>query len=195
MKSQRTRLSDVARPVQMRKSISTEPCIGRQPVEHFQPIHGHPSVIIGCNPRFVEALGTVETGSCSQNPQYVSLRDALTIFSPLSLPKTSGKTSETGGSGGKGTQTFENESISWAPKVVRRRRAPVGHSKYKFRFISEDIELVGILKILSRVNFETVIICIRGCRELCVKMRVLPESQTLLLVLEKAKVPQNLLNA
>jgi hypothetical protein len=50
-------------------------------------------------------------------------------------------------------------------------------------------------KILSRVNFDAIPICLRRRREHCIKIRVLPESQTLLLVLETAKVPQNLLKA
>ena len=67
---QRTELSGGVPPVQTRKPISTELCIGRQPLEHFRPIRGHPSVIIGRNPRrSVEALGTVGMGSCLQNPQ------------------------------------------------------------------------------------------------------------------------------
>jgi hypothetical protein len=94
---QRTGPSDAARPVQTHKPKSTELCIGRQLIKHFQSIHGCPCVIIGCNPRrFVEALGMVDTGSCVQNPQDVSPRDALTMFPPLSLPQMSGKTSETG---------------------------------------------------------------------------------------------------
>ena len=95
--SQRTTLLGAARPVQMPKSISTEVCTGRQPIGHFQPVHGHPFVIIGCNSRlvrrFLEVLGTVDTGeSCLQNPQYDPLRDALRMLSPLSLPQMSGKT-------------------------------------------------------------------------------------------------------
>ena len=70
---QRTGLSGGAPqppPVQTHKPISTEICIGRQPIEHSQPIRGHPFVIIGRNPRrSVEALGTVDMGSCLQNPQ------------------------------------------------------------------------------------------------------------------------------
>jgi hypothetical protein len=66
---------------------------------------------------------------------------------------------------------------------------------YKFRFIDENIELVGMLKILGRVNFDTFPICLRRCREFCIEMRVLLESQSLFLVLDTAKVPQNLLKA
>ena len=67
---QRTELSGEVPPVQTRKPISTELCIGRQPIEHSQPIRGHPFVIISHNPRrSVEALGTVDMGSCLQNPQ------------------------------------------------------------------------------------------------------------------------------
>ena len=101
IKSQLTGLSGAARPVQMRKPISAELCTARQPlVVERHPIHEHPSVIIGsrCNPRrpAVEARGTVDTGSCLQNPQYVPVRDAMTVLSPLSLPYMSGKTSESG---------------------------------------------------------------------------------------------------
>jgi hypothetical protein len=94
--SRHTTLLGAARPEQMPKSISTDVCTERQPVEHFQPVHGHPFVIIGCNSRlarrFLEALGTVDIGeSCLQNPQYDPLRDDLRMLSPLSLPQMSGK--------------------------------------------------------------------------------------------------------
>ena len=92
-------------------------------------------------------------------------------------------------------QTFENDGISGAPNVAIRPREPVGHNMYKFRFISENIELVGMPEVLGRVNFESVPIFLRRCREFCIKMRVVPESQPLLLVLETAEVPQNLLKA
>jgi hypothetical protein len=71
----------------------------------------------------------------------------------------------------------------------------VGHNIYKFRFIGENIELVGMPKILGRVNFNTVAICLRRHREFCIKVRVVPESQTFLIVLETAEVPENLLKA
>jgi hypothetical protein len=92
-------------------------------------------------------------------------------------------------------QTFKNDGILGAPNVTIRPREPVGHNMYKFRFISENIELVGMPEVLGRVNFESVPILLRQCREFCIKMRVVPESQPLLLVLETAKVPQNLLKA
>ena len=100
--SQHTGLSGPTRPVQMHKRKSTEPCIGRQQlIKHSQTIDGYTCVITGRNPRprFLEALGTVDTGSRPQKPQYVPLRDALTMLSPLSLPSMPGKTSETGGGG------------------------------------------------------------------------------------------------
>ena len=81
--SQRT--GKLGRSVQTTKLVSTELCIGRQPVKYFQrmlPIHGNPSVTIGCNPRwFIEALETVETGSClcRQNSQGAKPRDPLTL--------------------------------------------------------------------------------------------------------------------
>ena len=94
----RTGISCAARPVQMHKPTSTELCMGRLPIEHFQPISEHPSVIIGGNPRlFVEAPETAGTGSRSQKPQYVPLRDAMTMPSPVSVPHVSGSTSETKG--------------------------------------------------------------------------------------------------
>jgi hypothetical protein len=92
-------------------------------------------------------------------------------------------------------QTFKNDGISGAPKVAKRPRKPVGYNMYKFRFISENVELVSMPKILGRVYFDIVPIFLRQRREFCIKMRVVPESQTLLLVLETAKVPQNLLKA
>jgi hypothetical protein len=66
---------------------------------------------------------------------------------------------------------------------------------HKFRFISENIELVGMLKILGRVDFEVVTICIRRCREFYIKMRVVHECQTFLHVLETVEIPKNLLKA
>ena len=102
--SQHTGLSGPTRPVQMHKRKSTEPCIGRQQlIKHSQTIDGYTCVITGRNPRprFLEALGTVDTGSRPQKPQYVPLRDALTMLSPLSLPSMPGKTSETGGGGNR----------------------------------------------------------------------------------------------
>ena len=63
---------------------------------------------------------------------------------------------------------------------------------YKFRFISENIEPASILKILGRVDFDIVHICFQRCREFHIKMRVVPESQTMLLILETAEVPKNL---
>ena len=66
---------------------------------------------------------------------------------------------------------------------------------YEFRFISENIEFVGMPKILGRVDSEFVPISLSRCREFGIKMRVLPESQTALLVLEMAEVPQNLFKA
>ena len=200
--SQHTGLSGAARPIQMNKPISLELCIGRPPIERFQPINGHPSVIIGCNRgKFLEALGTahirsrllspqnvtlkflgtvesrVDSASCLQNPQYVPLRDALTMHSPLSLPRMSFKTSETDAKK-KDTQTFENDSIFGGPKIAKRLQGPIRHNMYKFRVISENIELVRMPEILSRVDFNTVPVCFRQCREFCIKMRVVPESQT-----------------
>ena len=163
--SQRTGLSDGTGPVQTRKPISTELCIGRQPFEDFQLIHEHPSVIIGCNPGwFLEAPETVYTGSCLQNPQCVPLRDALTMPSPLSLPHVSGKTSETGEkkkkkNRNKDTQTFKYDGIFRAPKISEGLRDPIGHNMYEFRFISENIVFVGMPKILGRVDSEFVPIC------------------------------------
>ena len=117
--------------------ILTGLCIGRQPIEHFQPIDEHPSVMIGCNPRqFPEAVRTVDTGSCSQNPQNVPPPgDALTKLSPLSLPQISGKTSEKGDKI-KDAQTFENDSILGAPKVAEKLRDLASLDMYKFRLIS-----------------------------------------------------------
>jgi hypothetical protein len=145
----------------------------------------------------VEALGTVDTGSCLQNPQYVPLRDALTMLSPLSVPQMSGKTSEKGGKQKQDVRTFENDRIFGAPKVAKRPRDLVRLDMYKFRFISENVERAGMLKILGRVDSETVPICVWRCREFCIKMRVMPKRQVWLEVvlheLGKVKAPQNFL--
>lgn len=66
---------------------------------------------------------------------------------------------------------------------------------YRFRLIGENIKLAPMPKILNRVNFETVRIGVRRCRELCIKVRVILERQTFRVVLETAEVPQNLLKA
>ena len=105
----------------------------------------------------------------------------------------SGKISETRGKK-QDAQTFEDESIFWAPKIAKELQVrPVGHNIRKFRFISENIEHVGTPKIGGRVDSDTVSICLRQRWEFCIKMRVVPESQTFLLILETAKVPKNLL--
>jgi hypothetical protein len=57
-------------------------------------------------------------------------------------------------------QTFEDDSIFRAPKVAKTVRDLVGHNVYKFRFIDENVEFVGMPKILGRVNFDTVSICL-----------------------------------
>ena len=91
-------------------------------------------------------------------------------------------------------QTFENYAILGAPKIAKRLRDSVSHNMYKFLFIGENIELVGTSKIVGRINFDTPMCGLRY-REVFIKMRVLLKSQTSLLVLETAKVPQNLLHA
>jgi hypothetical protein len=117
------------------------------------------------------------------------------MHSPLSLPQVSGKASETGKKREQDAQTFKYDGILRAPKVAKGLRDLVGHNMYKFWFINENIEFVDMAKVLGRVNFEFVPIFLRRCREFRVKMRVLPESQTVLLVLEMAEVPQNLFKA
>ena len=92
-------------------------------------------------------------------------------------------------------QTFENKSIFGVPNVAINLRNLVGLDIYRFWFISDNIELVGMSKILGGVDFETVPIFLRRCREFNIKMRVIPESQTSPLILETAEVPQNLLKA
>ena len=59
----------------------------------------------------------------------------------------------------------------------------------KFWIISENIEFVGMPKVLGRVNFKTVPIFLRRRGELCIEMRVLRESQAFLLVLKMGEVP------
>ena len=164
--AQRTELLCAARPVQMAKPESTELCVERQPIKHLQPIIGHPSVMIGCNPqRFLEVLGTllgtVDTESCLQNPQYVPLRDALMILSPLSLPQISGRHQKHGERQKQNTHTFENNGILGTPQVSERLQDLADHNIYRFRFIGENIELVGVSKIFRRINFDSVPICLR----------------------------------
>ena len=185
---QRTEVSGETRPTRMQRLLSTELCVGRQPI-----IDGQPSVIFCRNTRqFREALGTVDTRSRSQISQYMPLRDALEIVSPLSLPQMSRKKLEIEKKKTR-RQTFEDDGMWRAQKVSRRLRNLVGRNMYKFRIISENIELVGMPKILGRVDFDTGCICRWRCREFSVKMWVFPESQMLFLVLETAKVPKNLL--
>ena len=104
--SQRTGLLGTTRLKQTHKPKSTElGCfvnldIGRQSIKHSRLIHGYPCVMIGFNPRqFREVLETVDTRSRLQkNPhwQFAPVRDALIMLSPISLPRMSDKTSETG---------------------------------------------------------------------------------------------------
>jgi hypothetical protein len=90
-------------------------------------------------------------------------------------------------------QTFKNDTIFQAPKIVNRVQAV--QITYRSRSVSENVELVGTSKILGRVESETMPICTGQCRELCIKIRDLDESQAFLLVLKTAEVPQNLLKA
>jgi hypothetical protein len=90
-------------------------------------------------------------------------------------------------------RTFENNRIFWAPKVAKRSQDLVSHNIYKLRFISENVELVAVLKILGRVDFETVPTFLRRRRKFCIKVGVIPESHPFLL--DTIKVPQNLLKA
>jgi hypothetical protein len=90
-------------------------------------------------------------------------------------------------------RTFENDRIFWAPKVAKRSQDLVGLNMYKLRFISENIELVAVLKILGRVDFKTVLIFLWRRRKFCVEVGVIPESHPFLL--NTTKVPQNLLKA
>ena len=197
---QRTGLSESGATcsTQTHKQKSTELGVGKQLIKHSRPIHGYRCVMIGCNSRrFPDVLGSVDTKSRLQNPhwQCAPVRDALTMLPPMSLPQMSGKTSETGGKQKQDAQTFENDSIWGAPNVAKRPRDLVGHNIYMFRVISENVEFVGMPKILSRVDFNAIPICLQRCRAFRIKMGILPESQTLLLVFETAEVPQNLLKA
>jgi hypothetical protein len=104
-------------------------------------------------------------------------------------------TSETAEITKTNSETFKKVSISWARKAARRLRDPVDRNIYRFRFNSENMELVGMPKILSRVYFETVPVFLQRCGEFCIKIRVVPESQTFLLIIETVEVPKNLLKA
>ena len=88
-------------------------------------------------------------------------------------------------------RTFENDRIFGAPNVAKRSRDLVGLNIYKLRFISENIELIAVLKILGRVDFETVAIFLWRRRKFCIKVGVIPESHPFLL--DTNKVPQDLL--
>lgn len=119
----------------------------------------------------------------------------MTTLPPLSLPQMSDKISETGETPQKNAQTFENDSILEVPKVAKKLLVPVGRNVYRFRFVDENIKLARMPKILGRINFDTLPIRFRRCREFCIKMRVATESQMYLLVLESAEIPQNFLDA
>ena len=156
--------SSSTRSTQTHEQKSTELGIGKRPIKHSRPIHGYHCAMIGCNSRrFLDVLGTVGTGDRLQNPhwQFVPLRDALTMLPPMSLPQMSGKTSETGEKTKQDAQTFENDSIWGAPHVAKRPRDLVGHNIYRFRVVGEDVEFVGMPKILSRVKFDAIPICLR----------------------------------
>ena len=122
----------------------------------------------------------------------LSVSNALILLSPMSLPRKSVRTSEPGEKK-QDAQTFKNDSIFQYVKIGQ-----AGQNTYRSRAsaVSENVELVGTLKILGRVESETTTpICTGRCRKLCIKIRVLAESQTFLLVLKPAEVPQNLLKA
>ena len=116
------------------------------------------------------------------------------MLSPLSLPQMSGKMSEKKRGGG-GAQTFENYGILGAPKVAKKLGDLASLDIYKFRSVNENIKLVGMPKILGRVDLDAVTKCLRRCREFYIKMRVVLESHTFLHVLDTDKVPKNLLKA
>ena len=138
----------------------------------------------------------VDMGCALHNPQIVPERDVLTIRSPVSLPQMSGKTSKAGNKYIKqDVLTFKNDSVLGTPEVAKISRVLVSYNTDKTRSISKNIEDVRMLKIFGGVNFDSVLICLRRCREIYIEMRVLPESQTLPFVLEAAEVPQNLLKA
>jgi hypothetical protein len=65
----------------------------------------------------------------------------------------------------------------------------------KIWFISENKELDGISKILGRVNFHAVPVCLGRCREVCIEMWVVLGRQTLFLIFETIEVPQNFFKA
>ena len=113
----------------------------------------------------------------------------LRCFPPLASHICLARHQKYGGREKKTSQTFENDGILGTPKVAKRLQGPVGHDIYEFRSISENIELVGIPKILGRVNFDAVLVRLWRCREFCIEVRIFPESQTFLLVLETAEVP------
>jgi hypothetical protein len=101
------------------------------------------------------------------------------------------KISETGGKNQKqDIQTFKNDRIFGTPKIAEKLQVRVGRNMYEFWSISENIELIGMPKILDGINFETVSICLWRCRKFCIKMRVVPESQTVLVVPRTVETPQ-----
>ena len=107
--------------------------IGRVSIEHFWSICEYPCDIICCHTRwFPEAPGTVSAKSLLQNPQDVPLKDALTMASPLSPPHNSGKTSEAWEKNRDRMQTFKNNSIFRAPKVIKRLQDAVRQNVYRF---------------------------------------------------------------
>jgi hypothetical protein len=65
----------------------------------------------------------------------------------------------------KRAQTFKNDSIFWGPKVAKRPCVQVCHNMNGIWFITENEELVarvvGMLKILGRVEFDIVYIFLR----------------------------------
>ena len=60
----------------------------------------------------------------------------------------------------KSTHTFENNSILGTPQVSERLQGLADHNIYRFRFISENIELAGVSKIFGRINLDSVLICL-----------------------------------
>jgi len=101
--------------------------------------------------------------------------------------------------GGQGKQTenvltLENDGSIWAPEVAKTSRVLIGRKISKTLPISEDIELVRMPKVLSRLHRKSTTICLRRHGKMGIEVWILFESNTPF-VFETAEVPQDLCQA
>ena len=84
--------------------------------------------------------------------------------------------------------TLENDGTIWAPEVAKTSRVLIRLKVSETLPVSEDIELVRMLKVLSRLHIKSTSILLRRQRQMCVEVWILFQGKTSF-VLETAEVP------